>query len=185
MERILKIVDKNFLNKKKNKKIKNNIYSMSYIVNRNMSQSQCIKLGLILENIFRDIILEYSNYTNIKEKNSKNVREKDHLFLDLKNKTVYYAEIKTNMYLDTEKSKATEEKCSLIRKELVEKYPEFKIKSKLVCLRYTDIIPKTILNKYKEKVYNVNEYFKSLGIKISFQEEKYKIFINYIANKMD
>lgn len=167
------------------------IHSLSYIIDRQLSQSDCIKLGIGLEKIILDIILSNNPLlTNIKEKNIKNIKEKDHLFVDNNKKIIYYAELKSNLNLDTEKSKTTTYKCNIILEELILKYPDYKIEMYLVGNRYFDkkIIPKIILNKYldiKDNIVGMNDYINHLCDKSLFEnEEEYKLFLNYLANKM-
>ena len=54
--------------------------SLSFLVKKKLSQSECIKLGTGLEAYFRDFISNYEHITNIKRKNKKGEKEKDHLF---------------------------------------------------------------------------------------------------------
>mgnify|MGYP005734534329 CR=1 FL=1 len=54
--------------------------SLSYLINKPMSQSDCIKLGIGVEKITTDIILHKTNYENIKQRNIKGKKETDHLF---------------------------------------------------------------------------------------------------------
>ena len=97
------------------------------MIKRELSQSDCIKLGNGLEKIFYDIVLQYTKLKDIKPKNKKGKKEKDHLFCDETNKIIYYAEFKSNINLDTEKSKSTYQKCLNIVIELKEKYPDYTI----------------------------------------------------------
>jgi hypothetical protein len=129
---LLKIIDNNIYLKtyKNNKKIDKN--SLCYLLDQKLQQSDCIKLGIAIEKIFIDIIKNYTDYIDIKSMNIKNKKEKDHLFLDKNNKIVYYAEFKSNLNLDSEKSKITSLKCNYIHKELSINYPEYKIFSFLV-----------------------------------------------------
>lgn len=92
-------IQKSFSNKKKD------FCSLSYLSEKKLSQSDCIKLGNAIEKILSDLIIKKTNLVNIKEKNKKNYKEKDHLFKDEKNKIIYYAELKGNLNLDSEKSK--------------------------------------------------------------------------------
>ena len=163
--------------------------SLSYLIDRNMSQSDCIKLGNGVEKVLSDIIIKYTNYQNIKEKNTKGKKEKDHLFKDDKNKIIYYAELKGNLNLDTEKSKSTYNKCLKIVKDLKEKHPEYKIKWCLLGFRYIDYneIPNTIQKKYekiKDNLFGINQYFSNLNINYKFNQDIYKQFLNNIANTM-
>ena len=144
--KISRIIRKNkYINNcSSNKKI--DINSLSYLIDYDLSQSDCIKIGIGIENILKDFILENTNLKNIKTKNKKGIKEKDHLFMDINKKIIYYAEIKSNLNLDTEKSKQTYKKCLDIEKELQEEYKDYEIKMFLVGVRYYEkkIIPKTI-----------------------------------------
>lgn len=173
---------------------KKDFNSLSYLIDKdkNLSQSDCIKMGHGIENVFTDIILSKSgnNLKNIKRKNTKGKKETDHLFLDEENKTIHYAELKSNLNLDTEKCKSTSEKCILIEKELNETYVGYTINMYLLGLRYYEkgLIPKTISKKYENihtNVIGVNEYFRELNIDYQFKdEEDYKKFLNFMAFKL-
>lgn len=188
--KISRIIRKNkYINNcSSNKKIDTNY--LSYLIDYELTQSDCIKIGVGIENILKDFILENTNLKNIKTKNKKGIKEKDHLFMDINKKIIYYAEIKSNLNLDTEKSKQTYKKCLDIKKELQEEYKDYEIKMFLVGVRYYEkiIIPKTILKKYKEinnNLCGINEYFKYLSIKFKiFNEKDYKKILNYLVKKM-
>ncbi len=110
--------------------------------------------------------------------------------MDEINKIIYYAEIKSNLNLDTEKSKATINKCLHNKKELEEKYNNYNVKMYLISARHytTNIIPQVISNKYtsiKDNIYGINEYFKDLSISKQFSEElEYKKILNLLAKEM-
>jgi len=169
---------------------KKNIHSLSYLIDRMLSQSDCIKLGYGLESVLRNIISKKnSKILNIKEKNEKGEKERDHLFKDEKNKIIYYAELKSNLYLDTEKSKSTYEKCLKIEAELINKYTGYEIKMFLVGLRYyrKEEMPDLIKNKYQSIINNlvgINEYLNALETNIVFDELEYKLFLNKCADAM-
>jgi hypothetical protein len=167
------------------------IHSLSYLIKRELSQSDCIKLGTGIEKVLVDCILSNNpNLVNIKPKNTKGKKEKDHLFIDEKIKTIYYAELKSNLNLDTEKCNSTSLKCSQIVEELKKEFIDYKIELSLVGLRYFHgkDIPKVISNKYlsiKDNVDGINDYLvKILGRNIFQTEEKYHEFLNYVANSM-
>lgn len=182
------IIESNkYIKKCKSNKSKD-INSLSYLINRDLSQSDCIKLGICLENILSDLICKYTNYKNIKDKNKKGEKEKDLIFIDEDSKKVFYAEIKSNINLDTEKSKATEEKCINIKDELKKKYPEYEIIMLLVATRYftKTIIPSNIYNKYRkintDNLVGINEFLNKLSIHYKFNnEEEYANILNIIA----
>ena len=136
-------------NTKSNKK--KDISSLSYIVKRPLSQSDCIRLGNGYEKVLSDLIIKYSLLKNIKPKNTKGKKERDHLFIDENKKIIYYAELKSNINLDTEKSKSTYTKCILIVNELQEQYPDYQIKWCLLALRY--LYNDEIQSVIKKKIY--------------------------------
>jgi hypothetical protein len=167
------------------------VHSLSSLVDRQMSQSDCIKLGTGLEKVFCDLVLALNNdLTSIKPKNSKGKKERDHLFVNEEIKTIFYAELKSNLNLDTEKCKSTTAKCLQIEAELAEEYPEYKIQMYLVGLRYLNrsMFPSVISFKYEEiedhKV-GVNDYFEALTSETLFADEMaYKEFLTYLADQM-
>ena len=187
LKRIIK--HNSYVNNCKSNKIKD-YNSLSYLITRELSQSDCIKLGTGIEKVLKDIITEKNSLINIKPKNKKGDKEKDHLFIDNSKKIVYYAELKSNLNLDTEKCLSTINKCLQIRNELNVEYPDYNIKMFLVGLRYynKEIIPNVINKKYTsitDNVIGVNEYFIELNTNIQFEtEDHYKEILNYLANKM-
>jgi hypothetical protein len=173
------------------KKINKDYDSFSYLIDIDINQSQSIQVGCRMEKFIRRIILELNNnIKDIKQKNIKNQKEKDHLFIDTKNKIIYYAELKANLNLDTEKSKSTYEKCLLIKSELEEKYPEYEIKWCLLGFRYltNSSITTNIKNKYSvinNNLFGINDYFEMFNINFRFKNENdYKNFINNFINRI-
>ena len=176
------------------------INSLSYLIDtplaicdckKPLSQSDCIKLGKGVEHILNHFITLFSGLENIKEHiTKKGGKEKDHLFKDEKNKNIFYAEIKGNINLDTEKSPATYNKCRAIEEELKNTYTDYDVKMYLVNVRYytKDIIPTDMKNKYKsikDNLLGVNEYLNILSLNEQFTDEnEYKTFINLLARKM-
>lgn len=192
--RFKEIIDNNlYFNKTKYSTGYRDKSSLSYLVeDKLINQSECIKMGIALEKVLLETITKYgNNIKNIKNKNKKGEKEKDHLFIDEENKIIYYAELKANLNLDTEKSKSTTLKCCNIKKELEQKYENYNVKMSLVGLRYysKNEIPRTITNKYvdvKDNLYGINEYLQLLGLEtLHFTtENNYKYFINYVYKNM-
>jgi len=165
------------------------VCSLSSLIKMQLSQSDCIKLGIGCEKLFSDIILKHTNYINIKRKNKKGQKETDHLFCDEENKVIYYAELKANINLDTEKSKSTYQKCLQIESELKNEYPEYEVKWCLLAFRFIDYdkIPQLIQKKYiaiTDNLFGINQYFKLLNIDLYFDEENYCSLLNQIADAM-
>lgn len=111
---------------------KKDVNSMKFIIERNLTQSQSIRLGIELENFFRDYILDKTSLRSMNQKCKK--KECDHLFMN--DNILYYAELKCNLNLDSEKSVSTYKKCQLIKDELHSIYPNYKIRMFLVSLRF-------------------------------------------------
>ena len=188
---LIKILDNNnyYLNKKQTK---NNIdkNTLKYLIKEiNPSQQEMIKLGIILEKILNDIIINKSKLINNKNKNKKGIKEKDHLFFDNEHFIIYYAEIKSNLNLDTEKTNSTIDKIIQIEEELQIKYPQYIIKSFLVNIRYLkkDEIPLNIINKFhtiNTKIYGLNDYFNELNLNIKFNYDLLKKIMILLINKL-
>ena len=165
-------------------------YSMNYLYEKEikkiceLGQSDYIQIGNQIENFMRDIIVSLSSFKNIKEKTKKGEKEIDHLFLDETNGVIIGAEIKTNLYLDTEKTVVTMNKCNDNLLILQEKHVDSKCNMYLVTPRYytNKIIPKILLHKFEkmgDKLLGINEYLELFGIPPLFNNEKeYKTFIN-------
>jgi len=188
--RLKNIIKKNtYISNNVPKKPKN-INSLSYLINTKLTQSQCIRLGCAVEKVLCDIILNYTNLINIRKPNVKGSKEKDHLFMDEHNKIVYYAELKSNIQLDTEKRKATYQKCIENKLQLRNEYKDYSVKMFLVSCRHytTSVIPSDLTCKYskiKKSLVGINDYFSYLGADIHFDSENhYKKFLNYIVKKM-
>lgn len=192
MKKLLRIVKRNAYIKKYKKNVNKDFNSLSYLIKKeySMSQSDCIKLGIAVEKILTDVILSYkSGFLDIKSKNIKNKHERDHLFINEDSKTLVYSELKSNLNLDTEKSKSTVSKCLKIVKELKKEFPGYEIKWGLLGLRYNtkDIIQHKILCKYFEienNVLGVNEYLDYFNIDLSFDEDEYTEFLNTVVKTM-
>jgi hypothetical protein len=189
MEILKNIIDNNKYCKTCKINVNRDKNSFSFLVDRKITQSDSIKLGTAVENILREIIIRYTDVINIKQKNVKGVKEKDHLFKSDPKKKIYYAEIKANLNLDTEKSVATLNKVIDNHSELEKQYPDYDIESFLVNTRYLNKIdiPRTIFNKYKkisDNVVGVNEYLESMGSNFIFRDiDMYKEFLNYLYDK--
>jgi len=182
------IADNKYINTSTSNK-KKDVNSLSYLIDRIMSQSDCIKLGIACENVFTDFILKYSSLVSIKKENKLGKKETDHLFIDNDKKIIYYAELKGNLNLDTEKSKSTYNKCLDIVKELEQEYEGYEIKWCLLGLRVLDYkdIPSTTQKKYtliKSNLFGINQYLEMLNIDYVYTEENYKLFLNTIVNTM-
>lgn len=189
MNVLFNIIDKNeYVNKCYSRKIKN-INSLTYLIDRDLSQSDCIKLGIALEKVLCETILKLTNLENIKQPNYKGSKEKDFLFKDDNSNVIYYGELKTNLNLDTEKLPYTIDKIKNIYNELKLNYPTYKIIWVLISGRFINRteIPKCILKKYlqiKDNIVGINDFLQLLNIEFRFDNDTYKEYLNYLSNAM-
>lgn len=163
--------------------------SLCSLIDDTLSQSDCIKLGHAVEKLLSDLVVVKSNLINIKPKNKLGIKERDHLFLDSCSRTIYYAELKGNLDLDTEKSLATSEKCLSIVHSLSDEYPDHDIEWCLLGYRYLTRldIPLRVRKKYSnidEHLFGVNDYLSMLSVNINFNETTYISWLNQVAFAM-
>lgn len=184
---ILKLIDKNiYINKRHKTKIDSN--SFSSLIDRKINQSECIKLGFALESFLKEVIEKNTDFKDAGIKKIQGI-QLDHLLINESKKKVFYAEVKTNINLDTEKIIKTKEKLSNVEEILGEKFPGYNRGTCLLSCRYisNEKIPGNIKNKYKDilpKLLGLNEYFKNFSEELRFEEKEYKEYLNTIANKM-
>ena len=149
-----------------------------------LSQSQKIKTGKLMESIISDYIVSSGLFQNIRPKNKKGY---DHLFL--KDDIIYYAELKANLNLDTEKSKATVNKCLSNVSRLQQAFPGKTIKWGLVSLRSLrtmDILPHTRCKytKIENNLLGLRDYLELFDIQTDFiDEQNYRKLVNYVVDK--
>lgn len=152
-----------------------NSESLSSLVNIPLTQSECIKLGTHIEKIFAILLSKYEHVENIRQKNKKGVKERDHLFVV--NGVKVYAELKSNLNLDTEKRNKTIKKViHIAREEKCEGY--------LLALRYYSCIPEHVRARYEGvRIVSVSEYFRLFGVPCPFFDFElgYKIWVNQLA----
>jgi len=180
-----KCIDELKIKKSSNKeKIDEN--SMQYLIkNFKLSQSNKIKLGILLEKIINYAIKKYTTFKDIKELIHN--KEPDSLFGN--DEEIIFAEFKCNLNLDTEKTKATINKCKEINSGLIEKYKKHKIKICLVNLRFLEKkdIPKKIQYKfenYKENLFGINEFLNLYKLPIFKNYNEYSIFLENLCLKV-
>ena len=183
----------NFLNKVSNINYKRKeTGSLSELVFPSSPNSFLIKIGGILENCFN----EYAESRT--ERNLKNYI-KQHIYnffgknrdLDIIfefNGKIYYFEVKSNLNLDTEKSKATADKVNEIGHFLEEFFPEKEIVYGVLSGRYgrRNEINHNIKDKLGEaSIYGYKDFFELFGVSVSSEEwkemfkEVHKYYKNY------
>jgi hypothetical protein len=116
----------------------------------------------------------------------------DHLFVSEKDKKIVYAELKSNLNLDTEKTKATIRKCISNYECLKELYSDYTIEWCLLGLRFVkfDEIPTLTKKKYfeiQDNLFGIDDYLKRFEISSPFNggnsEMDYFEFLNAIAEE--
>lgn len=99
-------------------------------------QSVCIRIGNELERLFVENIKAHASVWERIVKLPGCKHQLDVAFISHDAKTIFYAELKANLNLDTEKLPATLEKVTSVRNQLLEAYPEYTCTAKLVSLRF-------------------------------------------------
>lgn len=165
--------------------------SISSLIDRPLSQSDCIKIGIAIEDLLRRFITNnIDGIKDIKERNTKSRKEKDHIFINETDKVIHYAEVKANLNLDTEKYKATINKCIEINHELTTQYPDYTIKMYLVGARYLNSseMSDAIRKKYSSirgNLVGINEYIQSLGhTRELLEPDGYRVLLNEMVKAM-
>ena len=79
---------------------------------------------------------------------------------------MYYFEVKTNLDLDSEKSKATDVKVKDITNWMIERYPECEVSSGILSCWYKKEVGLTV--KVKNVIY-MEDFFKIIDIDVSEQ----------------
>lgn len=177
---IYRFTDAYFKNKPIRRKI-NNQNSIRSLLDFPISHSQSIRLGTTIENVMRVYISETSDWKDIKPSNKAGVKERDHLFE--RSGVKIYAELKSNLDLDTEKKIATRDKAKNIAKEE-------QVRALILSLRHfsKDTISNSYVkfyNKHNVDVISFQEYFDVLDISCPFNNiDEYKKWLNYMAFKL-
>lgn len=166
--------------------------SLSYLVSRDISQSTCIRLGIVCEQIavlLLSSLLE-GKMTNAIQKTSKGTKQRDIHFCNMDLMTAIYAEVKGNINLDTEKAPETIKKINHIENEIREK--GFAVTTYLISLRYlrtSDISEQNIKKKYSGvKLIGIADFIESMKCEIPIQlqtYEKYSEFLTYLTTKLE
>lgn len=143
---------------------------MKFLVEKDMTQSQSIRLGIELEHLLNDYICKETSFLRLERMvhleriGKKKIKQCDHIFHDVENNIIHYAELKCNLDLDSEKSVSTYIKCQQITDELRHIYPHCDVRMYLVSLIHhnKEFIPQCIINKYmciSSHVCGINDTF--------------------------
>lgn len=163
---------------------KNNNFNVKKLLNNyNLDQSQVIRFGKIFENFIKNLI-KSKNYKLINEElidingnglnKNKGKKELDICFI--KNDNIFYFESKLNLNLDSEKSKATDDKISKINDYLINENKNFSVFSMLITCWWEK--EEGMLIKTKTKIFFMKDFLELLDIK-STKEEYYKMMSDF------
>src|SRR6056300_1422328 len=170
---IYQFTDTYFTNRTPRKPV-NDYESIKSLLDFPITQSQSIRLGTAIENILRDMISSKSSWVDIKPANQTGEKERDHLF-QLGGVTIY-AELKSNLNLDSEKKKATREKAKSIEEEE-------HTQGIIVALSHSSCT--NFYEKSDLKVLPVAEYLNLFSVENPFGSyDGYKKWLNYVALKL-
>ena len=160
----------------------NDFESIKSLIEFPMTQSQSIRLGTAAENILRDTISSNSKCVDIKPEIRPGEKERDHLFQS--GGVRIYAELKSNLNLDSEKKKATREKAMYIAEQE-------HTQGIIVGLRHYShetLSQSSCTNFYKKsglKVLPVAEYLNLFSMENPFGSyDVYKKWLNFVALKL-
>lgn len=157
-------------------------HSFCYLVNRPLSQSENIRLGVAMEHLFRDAAAtNKTGWTSLSEKNKKGEHQKDHIWVHEPTKRIIYAEQKNNITLDTEKSKKTTEKI----KEVAASYPDYTLTPYLLAARYLskdeDIVKQRASKFPGISIIGVNDFLALFDLPQFQDYDQYKAVIETVV----
>jgi len=154
----------------------NNDFNVKRLLkNPNLTQSQSICFGTVFENFVKSLIeskdlnLRKEKLVDIYSTGTKTNKGKKDIDISFANyPNLYYFECKLNLDLDSEKSKATDDKVGKITTFLTEENKNINIVSGVLTGWYEN--EKGLPNKLKTKVFFMKDLFEILDIKISKEE---------------
>ena len=179
----------NYLNKKQKRKTNYNIKKL--LNNYNLTQSQQIYFGIQFEKNIIKILKELGYKTlydenlvqlfNNEKKKIKNKGKKDIDLCFVINKTIYYFEVKTNLYLDTEKAYVSDKKMRLLSDYISDEYPNYELV--VGCLTAWFEYEKEMTIRPHYKIYFINEFFNIIGLN-NITKQEYETMLHKIGENI-
>jgi hypothetical protein len=161
-------------------------HSFSTLVDEPLTQSQCIKLGNLMEQTIEKIVTRLNiDWKPIKVKAKKGEKDTDHLFKNDLTKQIIWTEQKNNINLDSEKTKITDKKGD-DKSHLQELYPGYDIKYNILAARYlstSEPFAQQMTKKFTTPVVGINDYFDIFGLPKFTTYDQYKRVIKTIVTK--
>jgi len=149
-----------------------------------LSQSQSIKFGFVFQDLVKKLIIsaggviidkKFIDIYNTGNSGKKNKGLKDVDILFSMNNIIYYFEMKTNLNLDSEKSKSTDIKVADITNWVIANYPDNIVKAGVLSCWFKK---EPNLEVKVKNVFYMEDLFGSLNISIT-REEYYSVMAEY------
>jgi hypothetical protein len=149
-----------------------------------LSQSQSIKFGFVFQYLVKKLIIsaggviidkKFIDIYNTGNSGKKNKGLKDVDILFSMNNIIYYFEMKTNLNLDSEKSKSTDIKVADITNWVIANYPDNIVKAGVLSCWFKK---EPNLEVKVKNVFYMEDLFGSLNIDIT-REEYYSVMAEY------
>jgi len=149
-----------------------------------LSQSQSIKFGFVFQDLVKKLIIsaggviidkKFIDIYNTGNSGKKNKGLKDVDILFSMNNIIYYFEMKTNLNLDSEKSKSTDIKVADITNWVIANYPDNIVKAGVLSCWFKK---EPNLEVKVKNVFYMEDLFGSLNIDIT-REEYYSVMAEY------
>jgi hypothetical protein len=150
-----------------------------------LSQSLYISLGNYLEKAINIYAKTNINLIVINTKIKKGEHQLDFYAKNRKDKLIFYVEIKSNINLDTEKTKGTIRKINDVIEDLSSKNKQkkYKVNGGLLALKYLykTEIPNHFKTKYKNiNLFGLNDFLDLIGVKKLTNKEYDKCLLTLI-----
>lgn len=151
--------------------------------NNNLDQSQSIRFGKLFEKLLKDLIKgkgykiineEFLDVYNTGSKTNKGKKDLDICFI--KDDTIFYFESKLNLNLDSEKSKATDDKILEINDYLINENKNLKVVSSLITCWWEKEEGMVITTK--TNILFMKDFLGLIGISCT-KSEYYKIMFDF------
>ena len=178
-----------YLNQKPKKKTNYNIKKL--LNNYSLTQSQQIYFGIQFEKNIKKILKQLGYKTlydenlvqlfNNDKKEVKNKGKKDIDLCFIINNVIYYFEVKTNLYLDTEKAYVSDKKMRLLKDYILDEYPNYELVVGCLTAWYNYEKEMTIRPHYK--IYFMNEFFNIIRLN-NITKQEYECMLHRIGQKI-
>lgn len=169
-------------------KKENTSFNVKKLLGVDVDQSQSIRFGNLFQDFIKDIVKSVGGdvievqfidvYETGNTKSNKGLKDMD-IWFNFNNK-MYYFEAKTNLDLDSEKSKATDSKIADITKSLIDNNNGIEVVAGVLSCWYEKEVGLSV--KVKTNVFYINDILNILGI--DYTKEEYYNLMKEFGNKL-